>query len=41
VIGKNVREVFKLIPAKAVIERHIQYVYGYWDCEKTPVRCRL
>lgn len=34
VIGKNVRETLKLIPAKAVIERHIQYVYGCRDCEK-------
>jgi transposase len=34
VIGKNVREVHKLIPAQAVIERHIQYVYGCRDCEK-------
>jgi transposase len=34
VIGKNVREVLKLIPAKAVIERHVQYVYGCRDCEK-------
>lgn len=34
VIGKNVREILKLIPAKAVIERHIQYVYGCRDCEK-------
>lgn len=34
VIGRNVREVLKLIPAKAVIERHIQYVYGCRDCEK-------
>jgi len=34
VIGKNVREVLKLIPAKAVIERHIQYVYGCRNCEK-------
>ena len=34
VIGKNIRETLKLIPAKAVIERHIQYVYGCRDCEK-------
>jgi len=34
VIGKNMRETLKLIPAKAVIERHIQYVYGCRDCEK-------
>jgi transposase len=34
VIGKNERETLKLIPAKAVIERHIQYVYGCRDCEK-------
>lgn len=34
VIGKNEREVLKLIPAKAVIVRHIQYVYGCRDCEK-------
>lgn len=34
VIGKNVREILKLIPAQAVIERHIQYVYGCRDCEK-------
>ena len=34
VIGKNVRETLKLIPASAVIERHIQYVYGCRDCEK-------
>lgn len=34
VIGRNVRETLKLIPAKAVIERHIQYVYGCRDCEK-------
>lgn len=34
VIGKNVRETLKLIPAKAVIERHIQYVYSCRDCEK-------
>ncbi len=33
-IGKNVRETLKLIPAKAVIERHIQYVYGCRGCEK-------
>jgi transposase len=29
-----VRETLKLIPAKAVIERHVQYVYGCRDCEK-------
>lgn len=34
VIGKNVREILKLIPAKAVIEQHVQYVYGCRDCEK-------
>lgn len=34
VIGKNIRETLKLIPAKAVIERHIQYVYGCRYCEK-------
>ena len=34
VIGKNVRETLKLIPAKAVIEQHVQYVYGCRDCEK-------
>ena len=34
VIGKNERDILKLIPAKAVIERHIQYVYGCRDCEK-------
>lgn len=34
VIGKNERETLKLIPARAVIERHIQYVYGCRDCEK-------
>lgn len=34
VIGRNVREVLKFIPAKAVIERHIQYVYGCRECEK-------
>jgi len=34
VIGKNIRETLKLIPAKAVIEQHIQYVYGCRDCEK-------
>jgi transposase len=34
VIGRNVREILKLIPAKAVIERHIQFVYGCRDCEK-------
>lgn len=34
VIGRNVREILKLIPAKAVIERHIQYVYGCRECEK-------
>ncbi len=28
------RETLKLIPAKAVIERHIQYTYGCRDCEK-------
>lgn len=32
--GRNVREVLKLIPAKAVIERHVQYVYGCRACEK-------
>jgi transposase len=35
VIGENVRETFKLIPAKAVIERHIQYVQGCRDSEKS------
>lgn len=35
VIRKNVRETLKLIPAKAVIERHIQYAYICRDCEKT------
>lgn len=34
VIGKNMRETLKLIPAKAVIERHVQYVYGCRDCEQ-------
>lgn len=34
VIGRNVRETLKLIPARAVIERHIQYVYSCRDCEK-------
>lgn len=34
VIGRNMRELLKLIPARAVIERHIQYVYGCRDCEK-------
>lgn len=34
VIGKNVRRIFKLIPAKAVIEEHVQYTYGCRHCEK-------
>lgn len=34
VIGTNVRERLKLIPAKAVIVREIQYVYGCRHCEK-------
>ena len=34
VIGKQVRETLKIIPAKAVIESHIQYVYGCRNCEK-------
>lgn len=34
VIGKRERETLKIIPAKAVIERHIQYVYGCRNCEK-------
>lgn len=38
VIGKKVRETLKLIPAKAVIERHIQYTYGCRDCEKNACR---
>lgn len=35
VIGKNIRETLKLIPAKAVIERHIQYVYGCRAVKRT------
>ena len=34
VIGRNVREALRLIPAKAVIERHIQHVYGCRECER-------
>jgi transposase len=34
VIGKRERETLKIIPAKALIERHIQYVYGCRNCEK-------
>ena len=34
VIGKNIRETLKLIPAKGVIERHIQYVYGCRNCDR-------
>ena len=34
VMGKEVREELKLIPAKAVIVRHIKYTYACRDCEK-------
>ena len=34
VIGKGERETLKIILAKAIIERHIQYVYGCRNCEK-------
>ncbi|MDL2248354.1 IS66 family transposase [Tyzzerella sp. OttesenSCG-928-J15] len=34
VMGKEVREELKLIPAKAVIVRHIRYTYACRNCEK-------
>lgn len=35
VMGKEAREELKLIPAKAVIVRHIRHVYACRNCEKT------
>ena len=34
VMGKEIREELKLIPAKAAIARHIKHVYSCRDCEK-------
>ena len=35
VMGKEIREELKIIPAKAVIKRHVQNVYSCRNCEKT------
>jgi len=35
VMGRETREEFKIIPAKAVIIRHIQHVYACRNCENT------
>jgi hypothetical protein len=34
IMGKEIRRELKLIPAKAVIVEHIDYVYACRDCEK-------
>lgn len=34
IIGKNTRQFLKLIPAKAVIEEHVQYTYGCRECDR-------
>jgi len=34
VMGRDEREELKLIPAKAVITRHVQHIYACRDCEK-------
>jgi Transposase and inactivated derivatives len=37
VMGKEIREELKLIPAKAVIVRHIRYTYSCRNCEKNDI----
>jgi len=37
VIGKDVRETLKIIPAKVVIVKEISYVYGCRNCEKNEI----
>jgi transposase len=34
-MGKETREEFKIIPAKAIIVRHVRHVYACRNCEKT------
>ncbi len=34
-MGKEIREEFKVIPAKAIIVRHVRYVYSCRNCEET------
>ena len=34
-MGKETRDELKIIPAKAVIVRHIRHVYSCRNCEKT------
>lgn len=33
-MGRETREELKLVPAKAVITRHVRYVYACRSCEK-------
>lgn len=37
-MGKEIREELKIIPAKAVIVRHVRYVYSCRNCEETSER---
>lgn len=35
VMGREIREELKIIPAKAVLVQHIQYIYACRNCEET------
>lgn len=41
IMGKEIREELKLIPAKAVILRHVRYTYACRDCEKNNITVPL
>ena len=34
-MGKEIREELKIIPAKAIITRHVQHIYACRNCEET------
>lgn len=41
VIGKNERKELKIIPAKAVVVEHVQYIYGCRGCEKNGTQATI